>query len=50
MLFMPIYKVITFKFVIKADTVDTEFGSFVFKSEVLEFSKVFILRLYYKDT
>ena len=50
MLFTLIYKVIIFKFVIKTDTVNIEFGLFIFKPEVLEFNKVFVLKLYYKNT
>ena len=45
-----VYKAIAFKLVVRADTVNTEFGSFVLKPEILEFSKVFIPRLHHRDT
>ena len=49
MLFILVYKAIIFKLIIKADIINTEFGLFIFKPEVLEFNKVFVPRFYYKN-
>ena len=48
--FSPVYKAIALKFIIRADAVDTEFGSFVPEPEILKFGEVFIPRLHHRDT
>ena len=49
MLLTLVHKAIAFELVIGADTVDTEFSSFVFEPEILEFGKIFIPRFHYRD-